>query len=146
MTYTLDWDNEELEQVSVVPYDQVALDEPIERNDIGVGMEILFPRYFCDTYDENHMRYFEGEITAIVEGTDDEDGNISQTLVSGKSGNKIPPSLAARLLKMASPSNGFENVRLEDIRLPPTAFDFLEMCVNEEDEENDEKRQKNSLF
>ena len=158
LTYTVDWDNEDLEQVSVLPYDRVALDQPPERDDVGIGAEVLFPqgKYFCNLCDVNHSRYFQGVITSITKRAGDESkepgdepkgtgvseiggGTGDSSCEWSVTGERLQPSYMGYLLNSSTYNHYFENIALHDIRLPPTAFDFLEMCLEEEQEgEEDE--------
>ena len=49
------------------------------------------------------------------------------------SGSRLRRSSMGYLLDSTAYSHSFENVALRDIRVPPTAFDFLEMCINEDE-------------
>ena len=150
LTYTVDWDNEDLEQVSVLPYDRVALDQPPERDDVGIGAEVLFPqgKYFCNLCDVNHSRYFQGEITSITKRAGDEPKGTGDSEIAGGTGDSIcewsvtgerlQPSYMGYLLNSSAYNHYFEDIALHDIRLPPTAFDFLEMCLEEEQEGEEE--------
>ena len=70
----------------MLPYDKVARDEPPERDDIGVGMEILFPQgdYFCNACGVKHLRYFEGEITNITQQCGQHGEEVSDFLLDEK--------------------------------------------------------------
>ena len=120
MTYTVDWDDDD-PVGRVQPFDHVALDEPPEMDDIGVGTIIFFPQgaYVSEEINSECARYHEGEITAVNHS---ETGEVT---VSGHH-TKSKTGKGWKLFTDLTHYN-FEDILLEFIRLAPTAFDFLEV-------------------
>ena len=115
MTYTVDWDDGD-PSGRVQPFDQVAFDQAPELDDIGVCTIIFFPEgKYVDNQNCTRVRYNEGEITAV------------NRLESGKVTVAVDHSKKEKGWKAITLQHcNSKDIPLEDIRVPPTALDFIQ--------------------
>ena len=115
MTYTVDWDDGD-PSGRVQPFDQVAFDQAPELDDIGVCTIIFFPEgKYVDNQNCTRVRYHEGEITAV------------NRLESGKVTVAVDHSKKEKGWKAITLQHcNSKDIPLEDIRVPPTALDFIQ--------------------
>ena len=94
------------------------MDVPPEVDDIGVGTIIFFPRgtYVCNETDSEYIRYYQGEVKSVNRT---EEGQVT---ISGHHSHR------GKGWKMINNLTHyeFEDIPLDNIRLSPTALDFLE--------------------
>ena len=114
MTYTVDWDDGD-PSGRVQPFDQVAFDQAPELDDIGVCTIIFFPEgKYVDNQNCTHVRYHEGEITAV------------NRLESGEVTVAVDHSKKEKGWKAINIQHcNSKDIPLEDIRVPPTALEFI---------------------
>eukprot|EP00052_Salpingoeca_macrocollata_P003802 m.37781 g.37781 ORF g.37781 m.37781 type:complete len:698 (-) comp13669_c0_seq1:33-2126(-) len=120
MSYQVNWDDGD-PSGRVMPYDRVALDLTPREEDIGVGSLVVFPQgKYGGTQGNNTggVRYHQGEITAITEGSDGSKlyhGHHTETPEEGKK------------MRFRAYVYEFNNLHLADLRVPPNAMDALMM-------------------